>query len=99
MQEEEKQILEQFEERLKLLLGKYKELKSENQELARQIAEKEEQLTGLQSRFTNLEQMYNNLKQARMISLSYEEVDNAQEHISRLVREIDQCIETLTKQP
>ena len=97
MQEEEKQILEQFEERLKLLLGKYKELKAENQELARQIAEKEEQLTGLQSRFTNLEQMYSNLKQARMISLSYEEVDNAKEHIGRLVREIDQCIETLIK--
>lgn len=46
----------------------------------------------------DLEQLYTNLKQARMISLSYDEVDKAKEHIGRLVREIDQCIDSLIKQ-
>ena len=89
MQEDEKHILEQFEARLRDLLGKHKELKEENRKLSAQVTEKENQL---------LEQLYNNLKQARMISLSYDEVDKAKEHIGRLVREIDQCIDSLIKQ-
>lgn len=97
MQEEEKQILVQFEARLKQLLAKYKELEEENKSLSTQIAEKDNQLTELQTRFTDLEHMYTNLKEARMISLSYEEADKAKEHINRLVREIDQCIESLIK--
>ena len=51
----------------------------------------------MQSRYDELEQNYTNLKQARMISISYEEVDSAKEHIARLVREIDQCIDSLIK--
>ena len=98
MQEDEKHILEQFEARLRDLLGKHKELKEENRKLAAQVTEKENQLIELQQSFTDLEQLYTNLKQARMISLSYDEVDKAKEHIGRLVREIDQCIDSLIKQ-
>ena len=97
MYENEKQILTQFEEKLHLLIAKYNKQKELNLQLTQQIREKEDLLENLQSRYDELEQNYTNLKQARMISISYEEVDNAKEHIARLVREIDQCIDSLIK--
>ena len=97
MYENEKQILTQFEEKLHELIAKYNKQKELNLQLTQQISEKEELLENLQSRYNELEQNYTNLKQARMISISYEEVDNAKEHITRLVREIDQCIDSLIK--
>ena len=97
MYENEKQILTQFEEKLHELIAKYNQQKELNLQLTQQISEKEELLENLQSRYDELEQNYTNLKQARMISISYEEVDNAKEHIAKLVREIDQCIDSLIK--
>lgn len=95
MYENEKQILIQFETKLQTLLDKYKEQKELNNNLLQLINEKENSLNELQHRYNELEQSYINLKRARMISISYEEVDNAKEHINRLVREIDQCIDSL----
>ena len=97
MYENDKQILTQFEEKLHELIAKYNKQKELNLQLTQQISEKEELLENLQSRYDELEQNYTNLKQARMISISYDEVDSAKEHIARLVREIDQCIDSLIK--
>ena len=97
MYEDEKQIVTHFEDRLQALIAKFNEQREQNAQLARIVAERDESLQKLQARYDELEQMYTNLKQARMISISYEEVDNAKEHITRLVREIDQCIDSLIK--
>ncbi|MBQ5664021.1 MAG: hypothetical protein IIV19_06300 [Bacteroidaceae bacterium] len=97
MYENEKQILTQFEDKLHELIEKYNKQKELNNYLTNLINEKEDSLNKLQSRYNELEQSYTNLKQARMISISYEEVDSAKEHIARLVREIDQCIDSLIK--
>ena len=97
MHDNEKHILEQFELKLVILIDKYKEQKELNEKLTQAIADKDAALGEMQQRYSELEQIYTNLKQARMISLTYEEVDNAKEHISRLVREIDQCIDLLIK--
>ena len=88
MHDNEKHILEQFELKLGILIDKYKEQKELNEKLTQAIADKDAALGEMQQRYSELEQIYTNLKQARMISLTYEEVDNAKEHISRLVREI-----------
>ncbi len=97
MYENEKQILTQFEAKLHEFIEKYNKQKEFNDRLTKLINEKEESLDKLQARYNELEQNYTNLKQARMISLSYEEVDSAKEHIAKLVREIDQCIDSLIK--
>lgn len=97
MYEDEKQIVRHFEDRLQTLIAKFNEQREQNAQLARIVAERDESLQNLQARYDELEQMYTNLKQARMISISYEEVDSAKEHISRLVREIDHCIDSLIK--
>ena len=97
MYENEKNTLTQFENKLHELIAKYNSLKELNSQLTQIIGEKDEQLKNMQSRYDELEQNYTNLMQARMISISYEEVDSAKEHIARLVREIDQCIDSLIK--
>ena len=63
MHENEKQILEQFEVRLRDLIDKYKEQKSLNEKLAQTVAEKDTALGELQHRYSELEQAYSNLKQ------------------------------------
>ena len=97
MYENEKLILTQFEDKLHELIEKYNKQKELNDQLTELINKKEDSFNKLQARYNELEQNYINLKQARMISISYEEVDSAKEHISRLVREIDQCIDSLIK--
>lgn len=97
MYESEKQILTQFEDKLHELIEKYNKQKEFTNHLTKLVNEKEEALNKLQTSYNELEQSYINLKQARMISISYEEVDSAKEHIAKLVREIDQCIDSLIK--
>lgn len=97
MYENEKQILTQFEDKLHELIEKYNKQKELTNHLTKLVNEKEEALNKLQTSYNELEQSYINLKQARMISISYEEVDSAKEHIAKLVREIDQCIDSLIK--
>ena len=61
------------------------------------IQQKENTLKELELRCEALEQSYNNLKQAKILSLSDNAVNETKERISKLVREIDRCIESLKK--
>ena len=90
-------IISEFEGKLHLLIHEYRQKSEQNMELARQIEEKENILKELQMRCAALESSYNNLKQAKIISLSDSGIEGAKEKISRLVREIDRCIESLQK--
>lgn len=86
-----------FESKLHLLIHEYKQKVELNNELTRRIEEKENALKELQMRCVALENSYNNLKQAKIISLSDNGIEGAKEKITRLVREIDRCIESLKK--
>ena len=97
MTENDKIALEQFEEKLHLLLYKYKQMKERNNELTRLLEEKENTLQETLLRCKALENNYNNLKQAKIISLSDSGIEGAKAKIAGLVREIDQCIEALKK--
>ena len=90
-------IMNEFEGKLHLLIHEYKQKAEQNRELSRQIEEKENTLKELQMRCVALEESYNNLKQAKIISLSDSGIEGAKEKITRLVREIDRCIESLQK--
>ena len=90
-------IMNEFEGKLHLLIHEYKQKNELNKELSRLIEEKENTLKELQMRCVALENSYNNLKQARIISLSDSGLEGAKEKITRLVREIDRCIESLKK--
>jgi translation initiation factor 2B subunit (eIF-2B alpha/beta/delta family) len=90
-------IISEFEGKLHLLIHEYKQKTEQNRELARLIEEKENALKELQMHCVALENSYNNLKQAKIISLSDSGIEGAKEKITRLVREIDRCIESLKR--
>jgi chromosome segregation ATPase len=96
---EDRTVMTAFEEKLHRLVYEYKQLKERNRELSCTIEEKENTLVELQKHCAALESSYNNLKQAKIISLSENGIEGAKERISKLVREIDRCIESLKKQP
>ena len=97
MTENERTVIANFEEKLHRLVYEYKQKESRNKELAKAIQQKENILKELEQRCTALEQSYNNLKQAKILSLSDNAVNETKERISKLVREIDRCIESLKK--
>ena len=90
-------LVSDFESKLHLLIHEYKQKVEHNNELARSIEEKENTLIELQKHCAALENNYNNLKQAKIISLSENGIEGAKERISKLVREIDRCIESLKR--
>ena len=66
-------------------------------ELENALAVRNAEYQTLEQRFTEMTQNYNNLKQAKVISLSDAEIGATRNRLTELVREIDQCIESLTK--
>ena len=98
MSENARTVITDFENKLHRLVHEYRTKVEQNDELSRKIEEKENMLHELQLRCTDLENSYNNLKQAKVISISDAGVDGVKEKISRLVREIDRCIESLKKE-
>lgn len=89
--------LQHFEEKLRLLLHSYNQIQTRNKILVQTIQEQAQELEELKQKYEILEQNHNNLKQAKVISLSDAEISATRERLNRLVREIDQCIESLTK--
>ena len=93
----DKTIMANFEEQLYRLVHEYKQKEKLNKELVAAIQEKENTLCELQQRVSALENNYNNLKHAKILSLNDAAIEETKGRISRLVREIDRCIESLRK--
>ena len=97
MTENDITVIANFEEKLYRLVFEYKQKVERNKELTEILTQKENALKELELRCAALEENYNNLKQARILSLNDNAVDETKERISKLVREIDRCIESLKK--
>ena len=97
MTENDRTIISNFEEKLYKLIFEYKHYKEANERMARELQEKEELIKALKEHCSSIENNYNNLKQAKIISLSDSGIEGAKERISKLVREIDRCIESLKR--
>ena len=97
MTERERATLTQFEQRLRLLVHNHQQALLHIKELTDTLEQKNSHIQELEERCATLEQNYNNLKQAKVISLSDAEIETTRERLTALVREIDRCIESLTK--
>lgn len=97
MTEKETATLTQFEQRLRLLVYNHQKALLRIKELTNALEQNNRHMQELEERCATLEQNYNNLKQAKVISLSDAEINTTRERITALVREIDRCIESLTK--
>ena len=97
MTEKETATLTQFEQRLRLLVHNHQKALLRIKELTNALEQSNHHIQELEERCATLQQNYNNLKQAKVISLSDAEISSTRERITALVREIDRCIESLTK--
>ena len=97
MNENDRTVIANFEEKLHRLVYEYKQNVERNKELTAMVQQKENTLKELELRCVALEKNYNNLKQAKILSLNDNAVNETKERISKLVREIDRCIESLKK--
>ena len=97
MAEEYTKLLGVFESRVRQLLYLHDELKRENATLKQKLSEMEKELTGSRNDYKELEACYTNLKLAKTISLNDNELRDARQRLSRLVREVDQCIALLNE--
>lgn len=97
MTEEDKNLLNSFEGKLRHILFLYDEEKKENANLRETVIKKDTEIQGLESRIKELETRYANLKMARMISVNDNEIRDTKQRLTRLVREVDKCIALLNK--
>lgn len=97
MTENDRTVIANFEEKLHRLVFEYKQKEERNKELTTMLQQKENVLIELEQRCLALEKSYNDLKQAKILSLNDTAVNETKERISKLVREIDRCIESLKK--
>jgi len=97
MTDPEKNLLIDFEYKVKQMIANHEKLKQEKHQLLGRIGDLEETIS--QSRQENrvLEQKYENLKLAKMLIVSEDENKDAKNRIQKLVREIDKCIALLNK--
>jgi hypothetical protein len=97
MTDQEKNLLINFEYKVKQIIAKHEALKQEKQQLLAKTKDLEESNNQLRRENQVLEQKYENLKLAKMLIVSDDETKDAKNRIQKLVREIDKCIALLNQ--
>lgn len=82
----------QFEAQITELLSRHKMLKQENVRLRQRVAECQQEIVKLEARLENLSADYERLKLARMFGWSEESKRQANDRLTKLVRDIDRCL-------
>jgi len=73
------------------------DLKNQNKVLLKNNLELENALSELMKSKNDINEKYEHLKLGKIIDVSGNEFDNARKKISRIVREVDNCIALLNK--
>jgi vacuolar-type H+-ATPase subunit D/Vma8 len=95
MTEQDQILLDDFKARLRLLIRRHDQLKSEKQQLLDQFELLKNEISALKAENRELLIKYDNLKIARVLTVSDDEKQQAKQRINKIVREIDKCIAQL----
>ncbi len=90
-------LLATFEVRVNDLISFCDKLKEESMELQQALALKDAEISQLKQVIKELHAEYNNLLIAKIISVQESEMKEAQQRLSKLVREVDKCIALLNE--
>lgn len=96
MTSEERQSMKKFEAKIRAVLAKFSVLRKENDDLYSEIEKKDEEIKSLRQQLDERTRDYNNLKLAKMIEISDTDIKESKMKITRLVREINKCINILS---
>lgn len=95
MTDENSKLLVDLEVRIKQVLLLCDTLKEENIRLKTEVSTRQIQLDSAIEDLTQLKKKYDSLKTARTITAASVDVETAKVKLSRLVREVDKCINLL----
>ena len=96
MTAEERQSMKNFEAKVRQAIAQFRVLKQENADLYAELENKDEEIRKLKASLAQIQNDYNNLKLAKMIEVSDADIKESKMKISRLVREINKCINILS---
>ena len=96
MAEEHDKLLVNLEVRIKQVMFLCDSLKEENGRLKSELHLKEKQVETAMNDLRQLKAKYDGLKTARTITAASVDVEIAKDKLSKLVREVDKCINLLT---
>ena len=88
-------VVENFESKLSRLMKVHTQLMEENRQLRSTIDSQSVELDELRKQYASLTQSYTELKLAKIIGMGDSDIESAQKRLSKLVREVDKCIELL----
>lgn len=95
MTEDRNKLLVDLEVRIKQVMLLCDSLRDENVRLKSDISIKQQQIDQTVDELKHLKTRYDNLKMARTITAASVDVDAAKQKLSKLVREVDKCINLL----
>lgn len=95
MTNENNKLLVDLEVRVKQILFLCDSLKDENARLKNEIQSKQKQIDTGKKELEDLKTKYDSLKTARTITAASVDVEIAKEKLSKMVREVDKCINLL----
>lgn len=95
MKDEDIQLVKLLETKVGQLILRNKELEQQNAQLWQQVTEDDARIQTLDDENKQLKVQYADLKTARMLQLSDNDTRNAKQRITKLVRDIDNCIAIL----
>jgi septal ring factor EnvC (AmiA/AmiB activator) len=96
MTDSEKRQMKQFEAKVRRLISLYKDMQKENSDLYTELERKEADIERLQAELRQSQSDYKNLKLAKMIQVSDDEHHDAKMRITKLVRDVNKCINMLS---
>lgn len=86
-----------FTTRVRQMILKYQEVRKENSELYAMVDERDKEIAGLKKSVSEWEKEYKALKMAKMIEVTDGDLEAAKNRISKLVRDVNQCITLLSE--
>lgn len=98
MTSEERKKLRLFEAKVQQLIDRYKSLRRENDSLRDVVRTRDETIRSLNAMLETSRKDYDNLKTAKMMVISDGDLQSARQRITRLVREVNRCMELLKKE-
>lgn len=85
-----------FTTRVRQMILKYQEVCKENSELYAMVDERDKKIAELKESVSEWEKEYKALKMAKMIEVTDSDLEAAKIRISKLVRDVNQCITLLS---
>lgn len=95
MTNDETQLMKLLETRVRQLILRNQELRTQNVQLQQQVATSAARLKSLEEEKKLIAAQYADLKTARMLQLSDNDTREAKQRIAKLVRDVDKCIAIL----